>query len=224
MSQHSNNETLVGKSKSAGEVFSSSRKLSVGMKEFISYKKFSQAPQVRQHDEMEGGYKNSKTKLQHQNRATCLSRDCHQYAPGWKKCGKNCRICPYTLPNTKTVVGLASGYKHEIQDTVTCNSKNVIYYWKCTKTNCKDFPNCEYIGQTSRKFKDRLAEHRDYPKRDVLTEPSGEHFTKRGHNVSHLKGLVLEKIRNSDPSIIKAREHFYIRKFDTFHSGLNLES
>ena len=62
------------------------------------------------------------------------------------------------------------------------------------KSNCEDFPNCEYIGQTKRSFKDRLAEHRDYLKMDVLTKPSGEHFTKSGHNVAHLKGLVLENL------------------------------
>ena len=46
---------------------------------------------------------------------------------------------------------------------------------------------------TTRQFKDRLAEHRDYPKRDVFTEPSGEHFNKPGHGVHHLKGQVIEK-------------------------------
>ena len=165
-----------------------------------------------------------KAKLHPQDRSVRLTRGTHQNAPGWKKCGKNCKICPYTLPNTREVVGLASGYRHEIKEAVTCSSKNVIYYWKCTKSNCEDFPNCEYIGQTKRQFKDRLSEHRDYPKRDVVTEPSGEHFTKRGHNVSHLKGLILERVKNPDPFVLKAREHLFIRKFDTFHRGLNQEA
>ena len=111
--------------------------------------------------------------------------------PGWKKCGKSCRICPYTIENTETVTGLASGFKHTIKQAVTCESENVIYYWKCTKRNCDVYPECEYIGKTKRKFRDRLSEHRYYLKYDVTT-PSGSHFTKRGHNVSHLKGLVLE--------------------------------
>ena len=101
-------------------------------------------------------------------------------APGWKKCDKKCKICPFTLDNTDEVTGLASGYNHKIRQPVPCNSENVIYYWKCIKNNCEDYPECEYVGQTKRKFKDRLAEYRDYPKRDVLTEPSGGHFTKRG--------------------------------------------
>ena len=100
---------------------------------------------------------------------------------------------------------------------------NSFYYWKCVKPNCEDFPNCEYVGKTTRQFKDRLAEHRDYPKRDVLTEPSGRHFNKAGHDVSHLRGLVLEKVRNNDPYILKSREHMLIRKFDTFRFGFNQE-
>ena len=135
--------------------------------------------------------------------------------------GQNFKICPYTLENTDVVTGLASGYAHRIKQPVTCTSENVIYYWKCTKSNCEDYPECEYIGQTKRKFKDRLAEHRDYPKREVVTEPSGDHFTKRGHNVSHLRGLVLEQVRNRDPFILKSREHLLLKKFNTFRHGLN---
>ena len=76
---------------------------------------------------------------------------------------------------------------------------------------------------TTRKFKDRLAEHRDYPKRNVITEPSGFHFKQPGHTVAHSKGLVLEKVRNQDPFVLKAREHLLIQKFNTFRAGLNQE-
>ena len=77
---------------------------------------------------------------------------------------------------------------------------------------------------TKRTFQKRLSEHRDYPKRDVLTEPSGEHFSKRGHSVAHLKGQVLEKVKSKDPFVLKARESFLIKKFDTFNRGLNRET
>ena len=57
------------------------------------------------------------------------------------------------------------------------DTEKCVYY-------CPDFPECEYVGMTSRSFKTRMSEHRDYPKRDVDTESSGQHFTKRGHNVT----------------------------------------
>ena len=43
------------------------------------------------------------------------------------------------------------------------------------------------------KFKDRLSEHGDYSKRDVITEPSVRHFTQPGNNVADMKGLVSKK-------------------------------
>lgn len=164
-----------------------------------------------------------KAKLYPLNRANKLKRLTHKEAPGWKKCGKACKICPFTMENTSTVLGSASGYLHQIKEPVTCDTVNCIYYWRCVKTNCQDYPNCEYVGMTTRKFKDRLAEHRDYPKRDIYTEPSGGHFTKPGHNVAHLKGLVVEKVRSEDPFILKSREHLLIQKFDSFRRGLNQE-
>ena len=76
---------------------------------------------------------------------------------------------------------------------------------------------------TSRSFKTRMSEHRDYPKRDMDNEPSGHHFTKRGHNVSDMRGLVLEKVRSKDPFVLRARESILIKKFDTYRHGLNNE-
>ena len=164
-----------------------------------------------------------KSKLYPQNRAIKMKRGTHKEAPGWRKCGKPCKICPYTMENTTTVTGTASGYNHKIKQAVTCDTTNCIYYWKCTKPNCPEFPGCEYIGMTTRKFKDRLSEHRDYPKRDVTTEPSGRHFTQPGHSVGDMKGLVLEKVRNQDPYILKSREYLLIKKFDSSRKGLNQE-
>ena len=37
-------------------------------------------------------------------------------------------------------------------------------------------------------------------------------FTEQG-NIFH--------VRNPDPFVLKAREYFYIQKFDTFNNGLN---
>ena len=133
-------------------------------------------------------------------------------------------LIPYnTIRQYFNISGTASGYQHSITQAVSCDTTNCIYYWRCGKPNCKDFPNCKYVGMTTHSFKDRLSEHRDYPKRDVVTKPFSAQFTQPGHNVSHLKGVVLEKVRNEDPFIFKSREHLLIKKFDTFRNGLNHE-
>ena len=92
------------------------------------------------------------------------------------------------------------------------------------KNNCKEFPKCEYIGLTSRSFRERLAEHKQYVRSKDLKKPSGYHFSQAGHDVSHLKGLVVEHIKSSDPFVLRAREFIYIEKFDTWANGLNKEA
>ena len=131
-------------------------------------------------------------------------------------------VCPYTMSATSEVVGQVTGYRHKIVDQVNCQTKNVIYYWKCTKINCRDHPKTEYVGKSTLSFQARFSQHRDYVKRDMNDEPSGEHFNLTpGHTVSDMKGLVLEHVQSPDPYILKAREHHYINLFNSYRAGLN---
>ena len=163
-----------------------------------------------------------RSKLYSVRRGEVLSRRCHKSAPGWKKCGKgSTTCCPFALPPTTKVISQVTNYEHTIKDSVNCETQNCIYYWKCTKHKCKEYPKCEYIGLTARQYINRLSEHKQYIRSEKLEEPSGFHFNKAGHNISHLSGLVLEHVRNSDPFVLKAREFLYIQRFDTFNNGLN---
>ena len=135
-----------------------------------------------------------------------------------------------------------TGYTHTITQPITCDTENVIYIWLCKKCahNCKIHTNkrnaqnfqpstnvriiqkgTNYVGRTKRKFKVRMAEHRDYPKNGRIEEPSGEHFRLPGHAVSDLFGLAIENVKSTDPLVLKAREAFLIKKFDSFGNGLN---
>ena len=108
-----------------------------------------------------------------------------------------CPVCAFTMDPTSEVVGQVTGYRHTITDNVDCQTKNVIYYWKCCKPNCPDHPYTEYIGKTSLSFQKRFSQHRDYVKRDQNEEPSGAHFNLvPGHSVSDIKGLVLEHCKS----------------------------
>ena len=147
-------------------------------------------------------------------------------SPGWRPCAGNtgqCPVCPYVMGPTSEIVGLASGYRHKITDIINCQDENIIYYWRCTKLNCKAYPKCEYIGRSIRSFQSRFSQHRDYIKRNVLTEVAGEHFSTGGHSVSDLSGCAIERVKSRDPYVLKTREHYYIRKFNTYQAGLNRE-
>ena len=54
--------------------------------------------------------------------------------------------------------------------------------------------------------------------------PSGLHFNVPGHSVSDIESLVIEHVKDKDPFILKAREHHFIKKFDTYRNGLNKEN
>ena len=142
---------------------------------------------------------------------------------GWSKCGNSCHICPFTLPKTNHLTGIASNYTHIINQKLDCNTKNCIYYWKCQKANCKMHPEIEYIGKTINKFKDRIGDHRDYVKSDDISKPSGEHFSQKGHSIADLKAMVIEEVTSKDPFVLKVREKMYIKKFKTYEKGLNKE-
>ena len=104
-------------------------------------------------------------------RTNKYSRRCQKTAPGWNKCGNgSSTCCPFALPPTKQVTGNVTGYTHTIVDPVDCTTPNCIYYWKCKKPNCKDYPNCEYVGKTTRPFRNRLSEHKQYVK--ILRNPA----------------------------------------------------
>ena len=60
-------------------------------------------------------------------------------------------------------------------------------------------------------------------KNNILDTLSGSHFNQPGHNLSHLAGLVLEKVKSADPFVLRAREFLYIQKFDSYRNGLNKE-
>ena len=65
---------------------------------------------------------------------------------GWKKCGNGYPICPFTMNKRTELTGKASKFNHKITQNLNCDTENIIYYWNCIKSNCPNFPECEYIG------------------------------------------------------------------------------
>ena len=92
---------------------------------------------------------------------------------------------------------------------------------KCTKERCKRKDKYRYIGESERTLKERHSEHIGYINTKKLTEPAGEHFNTAGHSKSDMKVLILEKVIKFHTEYRKERESHHIRRFNTFHSGLN---
>ena len=131
-----------------------------------------------------------------------------------KKCFKRCNICPY-VKETKEIKHNSVTWK--LNKTLNCENSNIVYMIQCKKQNCKEI----YIGETERRFKDRIADHLGYIKNKKLELPTGEHFNKNGHSLSDLKAIILEKVTSSDQLYRKERERYLIRKFNSYYKGMN---
>ena len=97
--------------------------------------------------------------------------------------------------------------KHQIQQPLTCKSKNICYL-----THCKHC-NQQYTGETQLEFHLSLNNHTSYIKLNKKSTGMVRHFGDCG--VNNIKPVILEKVRSSDPFIQKAREQFYIDVLET---------
>jgi hypothetical protein len=134
--------------------------------------------------------------------------------PGMRRCQKQCHACPY-IKETKDIK--TDTFKWKINKSVTCEDYNVVYMIECTKDNCKQ----KYVGETERKFKERLSDHKRYINNNNLQQPIGRHFNLPGHSIDDMRATILDKLMNKSTQYRKQREIYLIRKFNTFYSGMN---
>ena len=80
-----------------------------------------------------------------------------------------------------------------------------------------------YIGETHRRFADRLQEHRGYITQKKLDHPTGAHFNSRGHQPSDLLPLAIERVLpKNDHMLRKCREKFWINEYQSSSYGGNI--
>ena len=133
---------------------------------------------------------------------------------GFTKCNKTCIACPYT--NNSKVHKLLDGSKtFTINNSITCDTANIIYRVTCTK--CIDFV---YIGETDKKAKDRFLDHKGYVINHDSRYATGEHFNTKGHALCNIMYLPIEKV-HGDTLIRKRREKLWIKTYDAKNSGHN---
>lgn len=132
---------------------------------------------------------------------------------GMKKCNK-CVVCPY-VDECKYVYNAHDNTQIKINKPVSCETENVVYIVNCKKCNMK------YVGETGRSFKTRMKEHRGYIRNKMLSEPTGEHFNRPGHDISHFSCTIIEKCDFFSKPFRVRREQVFIDLFHTKYSGMN---
>ena len=78
-----------------------------------------------------------------------------------------------------------------------------------------------YNGWSGRILKFRITEHRGYVRNNVTSKATGEHFKLPGHSLSDFTVTILEHPNENNILYREEREHYLIRKLNTFYSGLN---
>jgi len=140
---------------------------------------------------------------------------------GMKRCNQQgCNTCPL-VREAKTVYSSTNNYNVEIKEPVTCETQNVVYIITCNRKECKYI---QYIGETSKKLKQRFNQHLAYVRstnENQKPTATGEHFNLPGHSIDNMKVSILEKVSQDSITYRKIRESFYINKFETKHQGLN---
>ena len=132
---------------------------------------------------------------------------------GMRKCMKDV-YCNYIMVGDY-VRSTASSYKHQITTKVTCFTSNIIYLITCRRCLM------QYVGESKRRLKDRLAEHQGYVRDKDLTKATGQHFNSRGHSIYDMQITILEHVQNADEVFRKIREKMYINLFNTKLKGMN---
>ena len=131
------------------------------------------------------------------------------------KCARACTACPFIKEGK--AIQINNSTKWNLNRKLTCDNFNVIYMIECDIETCKK----RYIGESKRSLRDRLADHRGYITNQVKNKATGVHFNLPGHSLANLKVTILEKVKKMDDQYRKEREHYFIRKFNTFYEGLN---
>ncbi len=138
------------------------------------------------------------------------------------RCGR-CKHCD-NMVRTNSFTDVSSGKIYPIKSFINCNSSYVVYRLEC---ECGHF----YVGQTKRKLRLRVAEHKYAIRVKNMLYPMARHYNEVGHvTESSLKVIGIESIPcsmrggNRQKQLLQ-RETFWIHTLRATKSpGVNEET
>ena len=108
-----------------------------------------------------------------------INRDTPSNPSGTYKCHSrpNCITCQHITHSTTSFNFTNTDKNYDIKQRLDCKYTNVLYALQCKRCLTNGHKNCQYIGQTSRRLKDRFNEHRqDIINKKVDKSGVAEHF------------------------------------------------
>ena len=123
-----------------------------------------------------------------------------------------CKCCTVIITGN-TITSNVTNTEYRISDRMSCNTVNIIYVINCLKCNK------QYVGETGRKLKDRLNNHRS----DIRLKKQTAiaiHFNDILHSIKDLSIIPIEIAERSDYR--KYREDYWIKQLKCYYPfGLN---
>ena len=125
---------------------------------------------------------------------------------GMQPCSKPCNVCPY-IQKTNSFSSSQNKQSFPLKGLFTCSTTGVIYLVSCLR--CKT----QYVGQTGRKFHDRMMEHL----KSIFhkTHTIGIHYSSALHSHNDFRVLVIEKVLPNTVNLRLEREEFWIKTLGT---------
>ena len=144
----------------------------------------------------------------------------HRVKNGMHKCKKNLRGCPvcYFVFETRMMKATATNAVVEIKGDLNCQTSGIIYCITCKKCMI------QYIGTSKLTAQARISQHAGYIRNKNLSQPTGKHFNGRGHTLSDMSFVILEKVFSNDVLLREERESHYIRISNTKYKGLDVKT
>ena len=107
--------------------------------------------------------------------------------PGCIKCSRGCLLCRLNLVEGIYFSSQTTGETFTIRDSLSCQTRNVIYLLFCAK-GC---PNSQYIGRTINGMRIRFATHRCHIEDHKGTHVC-DHFNQPDHSARDLRCMAIE--------------------------------
>ena len=100
-----------------------------------------------------------------------------------QKCGNYSTACLYTLEGINIQKKIIKEARRKSTNKITCNIFNIIYMLEFNTDSCK---KKQYIGESKRLFKNRLANHQGYIVNHNVDKAMGAHCNQPGHPLANL--------------------------------------
>ena len=141
----------------------------------------------------------------------------------YKNHSRNCIACQQITDGKNTFNFTNTDKNYDIKQRLGCNSTNVLCALQCKCWLANGHKNCQYIGQTSRRLKERFnVQRRDIINKKVEKSGVAEHFCNPKHTNNDLTKTPLLQLNDKREIFRRAKEQYFIGLENTLTpNGMN---